>query len=128
MQHIAATAAVHGEGGSEAFHASTLAMPEVAALRRKVTLAPYEPELDWPNDRPARVTWTLDDGTRLTEEVLSARGGPDLPFTPEEIGEKIHGIVDGPYPVMGPALDAVLGLEAAALERGWDAAVAEMTA
>jgi 2-methylcitrate dehydratase PrpD len=127
IQHIAATAAVHGEGGAEAFHARTLAMPEVAALRHKVTLAPYEPEPGWPNDRPARVTWTLDDGTKLTEEVLSARGGPDLPFAPEEIRAKIRGIVDGPYPAMGAGLEAVTGLDPATLARRWDAAVAEMT-
>jgi 2-methylcitrate dehydratase PrpD len=128
MQHIAATAAVHGEGGAEAFHASTIAMPEVAALRQKVTLAPFKPEPDWPNDRPARVTWTLDDGTRLTEEVLSARGGPDLPFTPEEIRAKIHGIVAAPYPAMAPVLDAIMALDGAALEWDWAGAVADMTA
>jgi 2-methylcitrate dehydratase PrpD len=127
IQHIAATAAVHGEGGAEAFHARTLGMPEVAALRHKVTLAPYEPEPDWPNDRPARLTWTLDDGTKLTEEVLSARGGPDLPFAPEEIRAKIRGIVDGPYPAMGAGLEAVMALDPAALGRGWDGAVKEMT-
>jgi len=118
---------VHAEGGAAAFHASTIDMPEVAALRHKVTLAPYEPEPEWPNDRPARVTWTLDDGTRLTEEVLSARGGPDLPFSPEEIRAKIHGIVAGPYPAMAAELDAILGLEPAVLGRRWDAAVAAMT-
>ncbi|MFQ5566678.1 MAG: hypothetical protein ACE5EU_09975, partial [Paracoccaceae bacterium] len=128
MQHIAATAAVHGEGGAEAFHASTIDNPEVAALRRKVTLAPYEPEPEWPNDRPARVTWTLDDGTRLTEEVLSARGGPDLPFTPDEIRAKIHGIVARPYPAMAPELDRLMALEGAALERSWAETVGAMTA
>jgi 2-methylcitrate dehydratase PrpD len=128
MQHIAATAAVHGHGGAEAFHASTITMPEVAALRQKVTLAPYEPEMEWPNDRPARVTWRLDDGTRLTEEVLSARGGPDLPFTAAEIREKIHDIVRAPYPGMAKALDAILELDEAALGRSWAGAVAAMTA
>lgn len=128
IQHIAATAAVHGDGGAEAFHASTLDRPEIAALRHKVTTAPYEPEPDWPNDRPARVTWTLDDGIRLTEEVLSARGGPDLPFTPDEIRAKIHGIVAAPYPAMAPALDAIMALESRALGRGWAGTVAAMTA
>ncbi len=128
IQHIAATAAVHGDGGFEAFAASQLARPEIAALRHRVTLAPYEPEPDWPNDRPARVTWTLDDGTRLTEEVLSARGGPDLPFTPDEIRAKIRGIVAAPYPAMAPALDAILALDDVALGRRWDEAVAAMTA
>lgn len=128
IQHIAATAAVHGHGGAEAFHAATLDRPDIATLRHKVTIAPYEPEPDWPNDRPARVTWTLDDGTRLTEEVLSARGGPDRPFAPEEIREKIRGIVARPYPAMAPALDAILALDAAALGRSWTETVAEMTA
>jgi 2-methylcitrate dehydratase PrpD len=128
MQHIAATSAVHGEGGAEAFHASTIDNPAVVALRHKVTLAPYEPEPEWPNDRPARVTWTLDDGTKLMEEVLSARGGPDLPFTPDEIRAKIHGIVSRPYPSMAPELDRVMALEIAALDRSWCEAVAVMTA
>ncbi len=128
IQHIAATAAVHGHGGAEAFHARTLAMPEIAALRHKVTLAAYEPEPAWPNDRPSRVTWTLDDGTRLTEEVLSARGGPDLPFTPEEIRAKIRGIVEAPYPGMAAGLEALMALDEATLGRNWRDTVAAMTA
>jgi 2-methylcitrate dehydratase PrpD len=127
IQHIAATAAVHGQGGFAAFAAAELDRPAVAALRRRVTLAPFEPEPDWPNDRPARVTWALDDGTRLTEEVLSARGGPDLPFTPDEIGAKIRGIVALPYPAMAPRLDAILKLDADILQQSWTEAVAAMT-
>lgn len=127
MQHILATAAVHGHAGADAFHASTLARPDIAALRGRVSIGAFEPEPDWPNDRPARVTWTLDDGTRVTEECLSARGGPDRPFAPEEIRAKISGIVAGPYPAMAPALDAVTALDPAALDRRWDEAVAAMT-
>jgi 2-methylcitrate dehydratase PrpD len=128
IQHIAATAAVHGDGGFAAFAASELQRPEIAALRRRVTVAPWEPEPAWPNDRPARVTWTLDDGTRLTEEVQSARGGPDLPFSPDEIRAKIRGIVAAAYPAMAEVLDAILGLDARALARSWTDAVAAMTA
>jgi 2-methylcitrate dehydratase PrpD len=128
IQHIAATAAVHGEGGAAAFSAAVLNRPEVAALRHRVTTAPYEPEPAWPNDRPARVTWTLDDGTRLTEEVMSARGGPDLPFTQDEIRAKIAGIVAAPYPAMPAVVDRLLALDAATLARAWRETVAEMTA
>lgn len=128
IQHIAATAAVHAGGGAEAFSAGTLTMPTIAALRDKVTLAPYDPEPEWPNDRPARVTWTLDDSTTLTEEVLSARGGPDLPFSPDEIRAKVHGLVGEPYPAMAPVLDRIMSLEPAILDRSWTDAVAEMTA
>lgn len=128
IQHIAATAAVHGGGGAEAFSAGALHIPRVAALRHKVSTSPYAPLPDWPNDRPTRVTWTLDDGSSLTEEVLSARGGPDLPFLPDEIRAKIHGIVSAPYPAMAAVIDDLLALEAPALARPWDATVRAMTA
>lgn len=128
IQHIAATAAVHGEGGAEAFSAAVLNKPEVAALRHKVTMAPYLPEPVWPNDRPSRVTWTMADGSTVSEEVLSARGGPDLPFSPEEIHAKIAGIVSGPYPAMLPVLDQILTLDKGTLSRPWADVVAQMVA
>ena len=128
IQHIAATAAIHGGGGAEAFASASLDNPDVAALRHKVTTSPYEPLPEWPNDRPTRVVWTLDDGTRLTEEVLSARGGPDLPFTPEEIRTKICSIVDAPYPAMSAMTNAILDLDQATLSRSWREVVQRMTA
>lgn len=128
IQHIAATAAVHGSGGAEAFSSNSLHIPDVMSLRHKVSLSPYAPLPDWPNDRPTRVTWTLDDGSTLTEEVMSARGGPDLPFTPDEIRAKIHGIIDEPYPAMCAVLDSLLDLDTACLAQPWDATVKTMTA
>lgn len=128
IQHIAAAAAVTGAGGAETFGAANLRNPDIARLRHAVTTAPYAPEPAWPNDRPARVTWTLDDGTTLTEEVLSARGGPDLPFTPAEIAAKIRGITAAPYPAMPDALDRLIAREPATLARRWADLVAEMTA
>ena len=59
---------------------------------------------------------------------MSARGGPDLPFTPDEICAKIYYIVDDPYPRMGVVMDALLGLDANALAQPWNDAVREMTA
>ena len=91
-------------------------------------MAPWEPLPEWPNDRPARVTWTLKDGRKISEEVLSARGGPDLPFTPDEIRAKAHGIVAPVYPAMPAALDAILGLDGDMLGRDWAAIVGDMTA
>ena len=91
-----------------------------------MTIGAFEPEPDWPNDRPARVTWTLANGTRVTEEVLSARGGPDRPFEPEEIREKIHGIVAAPYPAMPEILDGLLELSDDVLSGKWSDTVARM--
>ena len=72
--------------------------------------------------------WTLDDGSTLSEEVMSARGGPDLPFTPDEICAKVHSIVDDPYPGMGVVIDALLDLDVNVLVRPWNDIVCEMTA
>lgn len=127
IQHIAATAAVHGGGGFQAFSAPSLTDPRVAALRHKVTVTPWEPVPDWPNDRPTRVTWTLRDGRTLSEEILSARGGPDLPFGPDEIRDKIADIVSDPYPKMGPVLAAVMNQDGETLGRSWADTVQEMT-
>jgi 2-methylcitrate dehydratase PrpD len=127
MQHIAATSALNKSGGFEAFSASVLSQPDVAALRHKVTMSPYEPMPEWPNDRPTRVTWTLKDGRTLTEEVTSARGGPDLPFGPDEIRAKIKSIVSEPYPAMFGALEKILALDPAILASGWRETVARMT-
>ena len=127
IQHIAATAAIHGGGGAEAFSSGSLRHPEVVALRQKVTTSPYEPLPDWPNDRPTRVTWTLNDGSTMSEEVLSARGGPDLPFTPAEIRTKIRDIVDVPYPDMSAVTDAILDLDQTTLSQSWRETVRTMT-
>ena len=127
MQHILATVAVHGHAGAEAFHATTLNDPAIAALRRRVAIGAFDPVPEWPNDRPARVTWELADGTTLTEECLSARGGPDRPFAPEEIREKVLGIVARPYPAMGGALERLMALDGPILAAPWTETIAAMT-
>ncbi len=127
MQHIAATSALNKSGGFEAFSAAVLSQPDVAALRHKVTMSPYEPVPEWPNDRPTRVTWTLKDGSTISEEVMSARGGPDLPFGPDEIRAKIESIVSEPYPAMFAVLDKILTLDPETLAGGWRTTVARMT-
>lgn len=128
MQHILAASARFGHAGAEAFHASTLTDPAVAGLRERVTIGAFAPVPAWPNDRPARVTWTLDDGTTLTEEVLSARGGPDRPFAPQEIRDKILGIVADPYPRMPEMVGRLLGLDPGLLAAPWRDTVAAATA
>lgn len=127
MQHILAATARFGHAGAEAFHATTLTDKSIAALRDRVTIGAYAPEPEWPNDRPARVTWTLADGETLTQECLSARGGPDRPFESWEVRAKISGIVDVPYPAMGGILDRLLDLDPEELERSWAWTAAAMT-
>lgn len=128
MQHVLAATARFGHAGAEAFHASTLTDPAIADLRNRVTIGAYDPEPEWPNDRPARLTWVLTDGRSVTEEVLSARGGPDKPFAPAEIRDKVRAIVADPYPAMPDLLDRLLDLDTDLLDQPWAQSVAAMTA
>ena len=124
LQHILATTTHHRHANAPAFHAATLSNPAIAALREKVTIAPFEPEPDPPNDRPARVTWELGDGSLVARECLSARGGPDRPFTEAEIRSKVRGILDEPYPELSGAMMEIMDLAPDVLARPWRDTVA----
>ncbi len=125
IQHIAAATAVFGHAGAAAFAAGTLTDDGIARLRHRVAIAPFTPRMDWPNDRPARVALTLGDGRVLQGECLSARGGPDRPFAPEEIIAKAEGILVSAYPRALAPLVAATALDRATLARSWRAVVAD---
>jgi 2-methylcitrate dehydratase PrpD len=127
MQHVLAATAAFGHVGAASFHAATLDDPTIAALRQRVEIAAFEPAPQWPHDRPARVTWELEDGTTLSEVCMSARGGPDRPLEPAEIEAKVAGIVDPVYPRMAGALAPIMRLDPAALDANWAATAAHMT-
>jgi 2-methylcitrate dehydratase PrpD len=119
IQHIAAATAVYGAAGADSFHADTLGDPGLAGLRGRVTIAPFTPAMDPPNDRPARVVLTLADGRTLGGECLSARGGPDRPFTGAEIEIKAGHILAPVYPGAFAPLAAAVQLDQTVLSRPW---------
>lgn len=125
IQHIAAATAAFGHAGAAAFAAGTLADDGIAQLRRRVVIVPFAPPGEWPNDRPSRVALRLSDGRVLEGECLSARGGPDRPFSPAEIIAKAEGILGGVYPRASAPLVAAAGLDEATLVRSWRAVVAD---
>lgn len=90
MPHAVAAMLVYGHAGVEAFSSASLSHADVAALRKKVVLKPHPAIGAWPLDRPGRVTLALKNGDKVSAECASARGGPDRPFTKEEIGNKIQ--------------------------------------
>ncbi len=104
MPHALASTLVHGSSGVEAFASGTLADPRVASLRRKVQMKPHPDVKPWPLDRPGRVTLVLESGETLTAESASARGGPDKPFTDEEIDRKIAALSAGTAPGLSTGL------------------------
>jgi 2-methylcitrate dehydratase PrpD len=128
IQQIVASACVHGHAGAEAFAFPTLRDPEIARLRDCIELRAFEPEMPWPNDRPARVTLTLDSGVSLTGGCLSAEGGPDRPFGPAVILDKAVGITAEVYPGFAGFAAALAERDEALMGCSWDDAVGEITA
>ena len=127
IPHIAAVASLLGHAGAEAFTAATLDDPAIGALRARVELRPFEPEQPWPNDRPARVTWVLASGERLEAECLSARGGPDRPYSPAEIMAKVRDITAPVYPAYPAIAKDLIGLEQGLMAQPWEAVVERLT-
>jgi 2-methylcitrate dehydratase PrpD len=54
----------------------------------------------YPAKFPARVTITLDDGTKLTETVLLPKGDPGAPLSDDELEAKYR---DNAEPLLGKA-------------------------
>lgn len=121
FEHVLATVQVHGHAGADAFAAATLDDPAIVRLRERIRLEPYAPVRPRPLDRPARVTLTLSDGTRVTGECLSARGGPDRPFDDAQIRAKAQGITGTRHPGFVAAVEALERLEPATLAQPWSA-------
>jgi 2-methylcitrate dehydratase PrpD len=85
IPHVVAAVLAAGSTESGVFDASRLADPSVAALRQRVVIVPFEPELPAPHDRPARVSVRLSGGEQQTATCLSAVGGPDRPLAAADV-------------------------------------------
>ena len=125
MPHAAAAVARRASGGNDAFTKDTLTDPAIAELRRKVTLIPLAEIEPWPNDRAARVTWTMRDGSRHSASCRNARGGADQPFDEQTLLDKLSGNTAGMFPAMPEALAALLTPESDRLP--WSTVVAKAT-
>ncbi|EMA53250.1 MmgE/PrpD family protein [Halococcus salifodinae] len=92
-----ATALRTGSTGAEAFTNDAVA-PETLALAERVAVR-VEDEIDAraPDERGARVTVTLANGTEASAAVRHARGGEADPFEPSELRAKFESLV-------GPAI------------------------
>ena len=98
FEHVVAAALSIGSTGPQAFSEEVIEDPEVAFLRNRVRLLPYEPLPAWPEDRPARLVITMDDGRQLDTECMSAPGGPDHPISAEMLLQKVAGLTADDFP------------------------------
>lgn len=119
MPHAVAAAAVFGTGGRAAFDEASLDNPQVARLRRRVTIRAHPSIGPWPNDRPSRVTWILSDGRRVSRECVSAAGGTDRPFERAALERKFSELTSLAHPRMPTVLSRVIDGEAETLARPW---------
>ena len=125
IPHAVAATAVLGTAGARAFTFDTLRDEEIAALRRRVRLAPYPNIGAWPKDRPARVVWKFRDGTQLSAASESARGGADQPFDEATLLAKLAENASAMFPKLPDALAQVIHGDPQVLARPWDRFLAD---
>ena len=126
IQHAVAAPLVLGHARPEAFGSAALASASIRSLRRKITLRKFEPTLPPPHDRPARITITLDNGERITRQCLSSKGGPDRPYSDEDLFARLHTWLAPVYPRLAPRLHDLGNLGRSDLQAGWDAFLSRM--
>ena len=119
MEHIVATTLKHGNASTEAFNENSLFDPDIERLRNRISIVIFEPDLEWPNDRPARLKVELTDGKVLFNECLSAKGGPDLPFKSADIEKKLKNLVVGNPGYLLEPLVKILNLKDDYLNANW---------
>jgi 2-methylcitrate dehydratase PrpD len=110
MPHALAASLVYGHGGAEAFSTQSMQDERVARLRRSVAMRLVDEELAWPHDRPAFVTLVTEEGQRYSANCMSARGGPDRPFTDDELWQKIGELSSASAPGLTQTMQALHAL------------------
>lgn len=107
MPHALAASLVYGHGGAEAFSTQAMQDERVARMRQSVAMRLVDEELPWPYDRPAFVTLVTQAGQRYSATCLSARGGPDRPFSDDELWQKIEALSRTSAPGLTRAMRAL---------------------
>ena len=92
---------------------------------KKVELKPFLPKMDPPYDRPARVTIELHNGKTVSHKCLSAEGGPDRPFTEEDIMYKASQVMHGVYPNFCKIFQMLLDSKINCQTQTWDDLVSD---
>ncbi|HYF21431.1 MAG TPA: MmgE/PrpD family protein [Ramlibacter sp.] len=127
MPHAVAAALLHGDAGAGAFTAAALDDAAIGRLRQRVHTTAWEPLQAPPNDRPARVTVHLADGSQVSTECLSARGGPDRPLPADTWRAKLQELAEPAYPGIVGIFDAIVSGDPRRRSQAWPDLVREIT-
>ena len=126
IPHAVAATTQLGTAGAKAFTFDTLADEDIAGLRRRVRLAPYEGIGPWPRDRPARVTWKFRDGEEMSALCENARGGADQPFDEPTLLSKLADNAGAVFPAAPKLLAGIIAGDQALLGKAWRDVVAHL--
>lgn len=114
IPHAVAATLAHGADASGNFLDGSLRDQAIIDLRQRVAMRQLPEVKPWPLDRPARVTLTLTDGSRLVAACDAALGSPARPLDAERVLVKIRDLSAD----SAPGLEASVRNLRAAIEGG----------
>ena len=81
------------------------------ALRTRVRISEWASLPEPPEDRPAKITVTLRDGSTREQSVLSAIGGSDRPLAEEQLMWKFETLTASRHPQFASVAQTFIGNE-----------------
>lgn len=111
LPHAVAVVLVTGSFAPEVFSGEFLQDPTVQALRDKVRISEWASLPEPPEDRPAKITVTLRDGSIREQSVLSAIGGSDRPLAQEQLMSKFETLTASQHPHFASVAQTFIGTE-----------------
>lgn len=111
LPHAVAAVLATGSFAPEVFSGEFLQDPTVQALRDKVQISEWASLPEPPEDRPAKVTVTLRDGSTREQSVLSAIGGSDRPLSHQQLMSKFETLTASQRPHFASFAETFIGTE-----------------
>jgi 2-methylcitrate dehydratase PrpD len=111
LPHAVAVVLATGSFAPEVFSGEFLQDPTVHALRDKVQITEWASLPEPPEDRPAKITVTLRDGSTREQSVLSAIGGSDRPLSQEQLMSKFETLTASRHPHFASVAQTFIGTE-----------------
>ena len=111
LPHAVAAVLATGSYAPEVFSGEFLQDPTVHELRDKVRITEWAALPEPPEDRPAKITVTLRDGSTHEQSVLSAIGGSDRPLAQEQLMAKFDTLTASRHPQFASVAQTFIGSE-----------------